>query len=86
MNHLLHKKVVASSKKSSYGVGTFQLNQNKRRKNVSYNKHEDYIVEMERDLMRKHRLGYSGLHKFLILKEAQLQFGNPYLEKSYEHI
>ena len=45
------------------------------RKNVSYNKYEDHIQKIEKDLMKKHRLGYSALVKFLILKEGQQQFG-----------
>jgi len=45
------------------------------RKNVSYNKYEDHIQRIEKDLMKKHRLGYSALVKFLILKEGQQQFG-----------
>ena len=49
------------------------------RKNVSYNKYEDHIQMIEKELMRKHRLGYSGLVKFLILKEGQQQFGIPFV-------
>ena len=49
------------------------------RKNVSYNKYEDHIQRIEKDLMKKHRLGYSALVKFLILKEGQQQFGIPFL-------
>ena len=49
------------------------------RKNVSYNKYEDHIQRIEKELMKKHRLGYSALVKFLILKEGQLQFGIPFL-------
>ena len=45
------------------------------RKNVSYNKYEDHIQRIEKELMKKHRLGYSALVKFLILKEGQQQFG-----------
>ena len=45
------------------------------RKNVSYNKYEDHIHRIEKELMKKHRLGYSALVKFLILKEGQQQFG-----------
>ena len=45
------------------------------RKNVSYNKYEDHIQRIEKELMQKHRLGYSALVKFLILKEGQQQFG-----------
>ena len=49
------------------------------RKNVSYNKYEDHIQRIEKDLMKKHRLGYSALVKFLILKEGQQQFGIPFV-------
>ena len=49
------------------------------RKNVSYNKYEDHIQKIEKELMNKHRLGYSALVKFLILKEGQQQFGIPFL-------
>ena len=48
------------------------------RKNVSYNKYEDHIQKLERELMKKYRLGYSALHKFLILKEGQQQFSIPF--------
>ena len=49
------------------------------RKNVSYNKYEDHIQRIEKELMKKHRLGYSALVKFLILKEGQQQFGMPFI-------
>ena len=49
------------------------------RKNVSYNKYEDHIQRIEKELMKKHRLGYSALVKFLILKEGQQQFGIRFL-------
>ena len=49
------------------------------RKNVSYNKYEDHIQKIEKELMKKHRLGYSALVKFLILKEGQQQFGIPFV-------
>ena len=49
------------------------------RKNVSYNKYEDHIQKIEQELMKKHRLGYSALVKFLILKEGQQQFGMPFV-------
>ena len=48
------------------------------RKNVSYNKYEDHIQKLERELMKKHRLGYSALHKFLILKEGQQTCSIPF--------
>ena len=49
------------------------------RKNVSYNKYEDHIQRIEKELMKKHRLGYSALVKFLILKEGQQLFGMPFI-------
>ena len=49
------------------------------RKNVSYNKYEYHIQRIEKELMKKHRLGYSALVKFLILKEGQQQFGIPFV-------
>ena len=49
------------------------------RKNVSYNKYEDYIQKIEKELMKKHRLGYSALVKCLILNEGQQQFGIPFV-------
>ena len=49
------------------------------RKNVSYNKYEDHIQRIEKELMKKYRLGYSALVKFLILKEGQQQFGIRFL-------
>jgi len=49
------------------------------RKNVSYNRYEDHIQRIEKELMKKHRLGYSALVKFLILREGQQQFGIPFV-------
>ena len=49
------------------------------RKNVSYNKDEDHIQKIEKELMKKNQLGYSALVKFLILKEGQQQFGIPFV-------
>ena len=37
------------------------------------------LERIEKDLMKKHRLGYSALVKFLILKEGQQQFGIRFL-------
>ena len=44
-----------------------------------YNKYEDHIQKIEKELMKKHRLGYSALVKFLILKEGKQQFGIPFV-------
>ena len=49
------------------------------KRHISYNKHEDHILDYEQKLMKRFKCGYSGLHKKLILKEAQQQFSTPYL-------
>ena len=49
------------------------------KKHISYNKLEDYILEYELRLMKRFKCGYSGLHKMLVLKEAQQHFTTPYL-------
>ena len=79
MNDTLHMKFVASANKSTCGTGTLHMKPSKRRRNISYNIHEDHIIEYTDKLMKRHRLGYSGLHKWLILKEAQTQFGTPFV-------
>ena len=53
------------------------------RKNVSYNRCEDHIQRVEKELMKKYRLGYSALVKFLILKEGQQQFGMPFINGNH---
>ena len=50
-----------------------------KRKNVSYNNMEDYIQNLERKLMKKYRLGFSGLHKMLVLKAGQQEYGQFYI-------
>jgi len=49
------------------------------KKHVSYNKHEDYISDIELRLMKKYHCGYSALHKMLVLKEGRQQFSGIYL-------
>lgn len=49
------------------------------KKHISYGRREDYILEIERQLMQKYRVGYSGLHKMLVIKEGQQQFSRPFL-------
>ena len=49
------------------------------KRHISYNKREDHILVYEQKLMKRFKCGYSGLHKKLILKEAQQQFSTPYL-------
>lgn len=48
-------------------------------KKVSYNHREDYIYEIETQLMDRFKCGYSALHKKLILKEANNQFSGAFL-------
>ena len=49
------------------------------KRHISYNKREDHILDYEQKLMKRFKCGYSGLHKMLVLKEAQQQFSTPYL-------
>jgi hypothetical protein len=46
---------------------------------VSYGKRDGHIKEAEEKLMNKYRMGYSQLHKHLVLKEYSNQFSAPYL-------
>ena len=68
MQHILY------TRDASWQSNEGQFNKGSR-KNVSYNKYEDHIQRIEKELMNKHRLGSSALVKFLILKEGQQQFG-----------
>ena len=52
---------------------------NSRKKHISYNKREDYIQNIEEELMKKYRVGYSGLHKLLVLKEGNFHLTRPFL-------
>lgn len=49
------------------------------KKHISYNCREDYILDIEKKLMSKYRVGYSGLHKMLVVKEGNQQFGQVFL-------
>ena len=40
---------------------------------------EEYILDIEKKLMSKYRVGYSGLHKLLVVKEGNQQFGQVFL-------
>ena len=46
------------------------------RKQVSYNKNENYITQFEQKLMQRYRCNYSSLHKRLIVKAAQQEFSD----------
>ena len=72
MNQLLHHRNAVGK----VSAGNFQLSAPTRR-NVSYNEKEDYIIDYEKKLMSKYRLGFSQLHKTLIVKAAQQEFGHP---------
>lgn len=48
-----------------------------KRRNVSYNNREDHIIDIEKKLMKKYRMGYSQLHKYLVAKTYQQEFSNP---------
>jgi len=54
-------------------AGNFQ-HQSPHRQHISYSKREGHIRQMEDALMRKYRVGYSGLHKMLVMREGQQQF------------
>lgn len=64
--------------KRKHGVqttaGGFDLNPLKKSRQVSYNKREKHIQKMESKLMEKYRIGYSQLHKVMVLKMAQQEF------------
>ena len=77
ITNLIKMQQVLYTRDTSWQSNEGQFNKGIR-KNVSYNKYEDHIQRIEKELMKKHRLGYSGLHKWLILKEAQNQFGIPF--------
>ena len=46
------------------------------RKQVSYNRNEDYITKFEKKLMQRYRCNFSVLHKKLIVKAAQQEFSD----------
>ena len=39
-------------------------------KHISYSSREDYITDLEEMLMQKHRVGYSALHKRLVVEKS----------------
>ena len=54
--------------------GVFDPNPLKKSRQVTYKRQEKHIQKMESKLMEKYRLGYSQLHKLLVLKTAQQEF------------
>jgi len=64
--------------KAKYPADTFtQVATSKR--HVSYGRRDIHIKEAEERLMNKYRMGYSQLHKYLVLKEGINQFSTPFL-------
>lgn len=57
---------------------TFHKEPNGKR-HVSYGRNDQHIKEAEERLMNKYHMGYSQLHKYLVLKEGNSQFSVPYL-------
>ncbi len=49
------------------------------KRHVSYGRNDLHIKEAEERLMNKYHMGYSQLHKYLVLKEGNTQFSVPYL-------
>jgi len=64
--------------KSKYPQDTFSQDATGKR-HVSYGRRDIHIKEAEERLMTKYRMGYSQLHKYLVLKEGINQFSTPFL-------
>jgi hypothetical protein len=75
MNQKLPTKELSQTKCSQ---STFQKDPTGKR-HVSYGRRDHHIKEAEERLMNKYRMGYSQLHKYLVLKEGNSQFSIPYL-------
>ena len=75
MPETLHKRIINRVvADTTHSVGcSFKKPQ---RKQVSYNKNEDYITKFEQKLMQRYRCNYSALHKRLIVKAAQQEFSD----------
>tara|TARA_Y100001968_G_scaffold327710_1_gene373304 strand:- start:1668 stop:1892 length:225 start_codon:yes stop_codon:yes gene_type:complete len=72
MQQLVYKRDVEDRISEGYS----NLEKPKRR-NVSYNNRESHILDIEKKLMKKYRMGFSQLHKYLIARTYQQEFGNP---------
>ena len=74
MNQFLHTR-------NAEGKGnavTFQASTPSRR-HISYNQREDYVMDIEKKLMKKWRMGFSQLHKNLVVKAGHQEFGPHYI-------
>ena len=74
MNQVLHTRDAISK----VTAGNFSSS-TPTRKNISYNEREDYIVDIEKKLMKKWRMGFSQLHKNLVVKAGHQEFGPHYI-------
>ena len=64
--------------KAKYPKDTFTQDATSKR-HVSYGRRDTHIKEAKERLMTKYRMGYSQLHKYLVLKEGINQFSTPFL-------
>ena len=49
------------------------------KRHFSYGRRDTHIKDAEERLMSKYHMGYSQLHKYLVLKEGNNQFSTPFL-------
>lgn len=79
MNPIIPQAISPSGlPKAKYPQDTF-LQDATGKRHVSYGRRDIHIKEAEERLMTKYRMGYSQLHKYLVLKEGNNQFATPYL-------
>ena len=79
MNPIIPQAISPSGlTKSKYPQDTF-LQDATGKRHVSYGRRDTHIKEAEERLMTKYRMGYSQLHKYLVLKEGHNQFATPFL-------
>ena len=76
MNHKFHTPTMPKANQPQVG---FHKTPSPKKRHISYNSREDYILDIEKKLMNKYRVGYSGLHKMLVVKEGNQQFGQVFL-------
>ena len=75
MPETLHKRIISRGVADTTPIGGCSFKK-PQRKQVSYNKNEDYITKFEQKLMQRYRCNYSALHKRLIVKAAQQEFSD----------
>lgn len=81
MNHKFHTPKMMKSNQPQVGFHQVSsgVSATPKKKHISYSTREDYILDIEKQLMSKYRVGYSGLHKMLVVKEGNQQFGRPFV-------